>query len=235
MENIYSLNNIDIKNLQYYVLPGNHNYLKNHYNIYDQAYSFWKKFWLDIYTQAGTPESFLPDDFYRQNYLGVLFHKSTFVGSLFSSVFLINSPSTVDHRYFKFYPKEFLEMLKQKNINTLFTVEFLTLNPDYRKSKIGISLSETIIGLSLETFKSNFYDSVIGTARTDVKVNDSCYKFGFECLVPKVERRNFSVDLIAANQKNLSKHPDTNIKKLIDTLWNNRIDSTSEQLAQRVA
>jgi hypothetical protein len=106
------------------------------------------------------------------------------------------------------------------------SVEFLIISPEWRKSLVGISLSEVIISLSTKIFKATNADALIGTARRDVKVNDSCYKLGFFSVESSVQRRNFEVDLIAALKKDIKMHPDFETSALVKELWANKTDFT---------
>lgn len=217
---------VHLENLKYQIVPGRHLQSKSIPPVYESAYLYWKQFWQDIYTQAGSPESFLADDFFRQDYLGILTSNEETVGMLFSTVFDLNQSSTVDHRYFKFYPSSFLDALKAKGIQRVLSVEFLTANPKWRKSVTGLSYAEAIISLSMNMFRETPAEAVIGTARTDNKVHDACYKLGFQCITPAVNRRNFTVDLIAATKSDLRQHPDPTISRLVQDLWRSKIDYT---------
>ena len=217
-----SSKSLRFEKLKYSVLPGNHFYDTQKRPLYDRTYSLWKEFWKTIYTNVGSPESFLADDFFRQTYVGVITHDSDIVAVLGSTIFDINSPSTLDHRYFKFYPVPFISALKKSELTRILSVEFLTVPERWRKSVTGLSLSEAIIGLNLKLMNESFADGVIGTARRDNKVHTSCFKFGFETVVGNVKKRNFEVELIALKREKLRPHPEKNLAKLIEKLWENR-------------
>ncbi len=216
---------INLKKFKYYLMPTKAYRGFKGIELNNSLYQYWKEFWGKIYSEAGALEAFVTDDFLRQEFVGVLTFNDQIVGCLFSSFFNLNQTSTLEHRYFKFYPLEYVQSLKARNIEIAQSVEFLTLDPAWRKSRTGISLSEVIIGLSLKAGHALNADAIIGTARSDVGVNDSCYKYGFECLIPNVSRRNFNVDLIAYfTSSQTVKHPDQSIDSFIDYLWENKID-----------
>jgi ribosomal protein S18 acetylase RimI-like enzyme len=221
------LKNNAATNLQYFILPGNHLYLNaDSSGIYNKTYTYWRDFWKGVYEKAGSPDAFRTDEMMRQNLISVLLDGENFVGCLFSTVFDLRMANTEDQYYFKFYPPEFSQKLLDRGAHRLLSVEFLTVDPAYRRSACGESYSDVVVALNGRAFLHLGLDAIIGTARNELKVNRLCYDQGYECIVPNVVRRNIEVDLIAAFPDTLRPHPDQRIAQLTETLWRGRQDFT---------
>jgi hypothetical protein len=194
--------------------------------VHNQVYRNWRNFWQMIYRDAGSPESFLKDDFRRLDAIGSLFLEEQYVGSLCSSLFDLELESDLEHRYFHFYTPEFLLRLRQKNARQLMSVEFLMVLPEWRRLIPGVSLSDVLIGLSTRIFEQTGRDALIATPRMDIKVNERGYQFGFERIDGPLTRRNFQVELVAAFRSNIRRTPNTIVAEIIDSLWSRRTDLT---------
>jgi hypothetical protein len=215
--------NPKIEDLEYVIIPGK-GFLDSDAKIHDQAYLYWKSFWSDVYAQAGSPESFCPDDFLRQDLITMLKRGDEVIALHLYSTFYINQIAPHDHRYFKFYPPSFFEFMRQKGANHVISFEFLTVDPGWRKSICGVSLAEVLASCGIHCMKALGADAAIAPARSDNKVNEMAYRIGFDCFQADVVKRNFKVDLIVCFSERGRSHPDSEIKRLADHFWENRKD-----------
>jgi hypothetical protein len=57
-------------------------------------------------------------------------------------------------------------------------MEYLTVDPKYRKGTAGYSMASLIIGLGYEVLKASSFDATMGPARCDVKIDEKVSEFG---------------------------------------------------------
>lgn len=119
------------------------------------------------------------------------------------------------------------------------SIESLTVDSNWRKSKIGISLGEVLIGSSLRYESVLNIDANIAPTRNDRGVNKLCYNFGFSCFKSNLDYKGFEIDLVAGFKNKVRLSSDPMVNRFIDHLWASRVDLTNETASnpelQRVA
>jgi hypothetical protein len=182
---VINLNQKKLSQLQYYILPGKPPTNFEHQELHDRAYCYWRDFWRKVF---GDDESVLADDFIRQDFVPVVMLDTQIVAMHLYTVFNPESVATREHSYFKTYPPEFFDFLTERNAKRVMSIESLTVDPNWRKSQVGISLGETLIGASLKYLDALDIDANIAPTRNDRGVNKMCYNFGFDCFRSKLGR-----------------------------------------------
>ncbi len=223
-----------IESLTYTLMPGKPLPWRSdaaHGLAHDRVFQYWREFWEKIYADAGTPESFVTDDFLRQDLVAAIHCGDELVGAHLYSVFPLEREAARAHRYFRFYPPEFFDHMRERGAKLAMSMEFLTVAPAWRKTASRISFGEILIGCGLRCMTALGADVGIAPARTDNKVNDMAYKFGFECFQAGVTKRNFTVDLVAVFKDKARLNPDPRVAAQIDSLWARRDDRTGITLA----
>lgn len=217
-----------LSKLEYVVLSGSGDRSFNNADLHNKAYIYWKNFWTRIYSDAQSLDSFSCDDFFRQNFVTLLLLSGEVVGMHLYSVFHLNHLAVQEHHYFKFYPQDFFEFMKERSSDYVMSLEFLTIDPAWRKAECGISLGEVLIGCGLRFFDFLGTSAVIAPARADNKVNQMCYKYGFDCFRDNIVKRNFQVDLVVGFKDKVHPHPDQSTLNLVERLWAERKDHTGK-------
>ncbi|MCB0349904.1 MAG: hypothetical protein KDD38_01900 [Bdellovibrionales bacterium] len=216
-----SLKNLDIKKLEYIILPGSPAVGFRHLNLHNRVYLYWREFWKQVY---GSAEGVDGDFFMRQNFVPVVMYGDEIVAMHLYTLFNPRAMVTKDHTYFHSYPPEFFDYLAQQNIDSVMSIESLTVNPEWRKSKIGLSLGETMIGCSLKFVEVLNVGAAIAPTRNDRGVNKMCYNFNFDCYKANLNYRGFEVDLVCGIREKVTSNPDSRINDLINWLWQSRTD-----------
>jgi hypothetical protein len=193
----------------------------------NNIFNYWKNFWSEIYSSAGSIESFKTDDFFRQKQICVITDKDQIVAVHLYTYFNLNCHIAKNHSYFNFYNDEFLSIISSKNISTVMSMEFMTLNSNYRKSKTKIPYALILAYLGALNFNLSGVDAIIAPARKDVGVHKMSYLLGFDCIQKDVMQRNFMCDMVALKKGNLIFPEDLNIREEVEKLWMNRTDYTS--------
>jgi hypothetical protein len=215
-----------LSQLQYIILPGRCLPGYAHLDLHNQVYEYWKNFWREVYGSANALDSFNPDDFFRQDYIPVIMWKNNVVAMHLYTFFNFNQKSATDHHYFEFFNQTYLASLRSKEINHAMSMEYLTVDPNWRRKNIGIAMGEVLVGTGLKLMNTTFAQAAIAPARKDVPAADFAYTFNFTCIEPSVICRNFECDLVAGFRDLTREHPEDHMQQLIQNLWDNRIDTT---------
>jgi hypothetical protein len=112
------------------------------------------------------------------------------------------------------------------------SLEFLSVFPEYRKSKLGLSLAQILMSLSLKSAIELKADAITGIARKELKVDVLCREFGCRSLVPTVKRGNLECEIIWYLPEDIKTHHDLQIERLSNSLWESRTYATDERLKQ---
>lgn len=217
--------NISIQNLEafkYIILPGKCELSPSYLDLYNQAYSYWKSFWSEIYSEE---DSVFADNFLRQDFIAIVLYQNKIVAMHLYTIFNIHASLTRHHSYFKTYPALFLEHLIKNNVKNVMSIEYLTVSPEWRKSLTGISFGEIMIGTSLKYLHHLKIDAAIALTRNDRKVNTLCYNFGFEYFASGLYG-SFEVDFIVGFRDKVYANRNAQIEQIISYFWQNRIDYT---------
>lgn len=207
---------------EYYLLPSANPpaHLESKHNL---IHKFWKGCWLEVLRQLKADSSRLSDDFLRQDFVAAICSESEVVAVHLYSIFSLNANASLEHRYIRDnYPPEFFAILKSKRVRTVMSMEYLTVNPAWRKSSGSTHMGAVIGSLGLEVMQHFGVDAVIAPARRDHKVHLMAYSQGGECIVENVLNHNVPCDLIAIRRTRV-KEPAPEIALLRDQLWLSRV------------
>lgn len=216
-----------INNLQFTIMPGCSYFLGSSElcDVHNRAYVFWKNFWINVLEMNNSNESLNLDSFYRPYITTLLHNEDEIAGMHMYSAFDLRQISHKEHSYFQLsYPNEFLTSLYESGVESLLTMEFLTVSPNWRKSLIGFSLAEVIMSLGIKIFQSLDIDCFITLARADVKVPDLLRKINFTRYGEMLQRHNTPCEAMLLNRKDVISHPDARIDNLVNKFWNERED-----------
>ena len=223
---------LDTNGLRYVLLPGNPGPEFRHRPLYNSVYRFWRDVWSAVFTEAGNPAALVADDFMRQDYIPVILSGDQVVAAHFYTFFDLYNAVTRDHRYFSIFPPDVLSKLEDRRATYLMSMEFLTVNPEWRKAFVELSLAAVISSLGLRLMKTQGADAAIAPARKKTKVDQLAYLLGATCLKTDVSRGNLDCDLIAVFRDDVKPHTDPRVVSLVEDLWTARLDTTKEAQAE---
>lgn len=194
--------------------------------IHDNVYLFWKTFWRDIFAKHGLEDHLNRDHFLRQDLITFITTKNQkdIVGLHLYTFFNFQSKACIDNPFFDDFTDSDFSLLSDANIHSGMCMEYLSVNPLFRKSNTGISFGEVLIGLGLNVMKEKGLDCVFGTAREDVKVDKMAQAFGGKCFKSGIKKYDYPCSLMVISNKDSheNKNPDT--KKIIADLWENKVN-----------
>ncbi|MCO5142222.1 MAG: hypothetical protein M9962_03930 [Oligoflexia bacterium] len=223
-----SVNQELIKNIQCTILPGKYKLNQKIPEIYNKMYLYWKNTWSDFFEKSGSPKGSLNiENFHRHDFLIVLHTKDEhqIAGSLLSTSFPLKALSTYDHPCVSLFPSSITTTLKEMSKGFCITAEYLSVHPEFRKSLIGVSLADILVGLQMQLFEDIQADISLATTVRKAKVDEIGASYGYK---PLGSYEKCGVDCIMmVNTKETNKrHKDPLVANLVDLLWKNKIDET---------
>jgi len=214
--------------LQYYLLPGRPPVGFSHQALYDEAYRFWKRFWTEVLQKNGSAEQLNGDDFRRQDCFAVLVHSGKIVALMGYTFFDLASAADREHSYFRhFYTPKAIGELESLGIRRVMTVEFFSVDPEWRAGRLGVSLGAVMGELALRFAVSQDVDAALGVVRSDNGVAYLARQLGGVMLDQDVRIYETPCDLAAFLPARIRRFPSAQINRLTDQFWGNRIDIRS--------
>lgn len=199
--------------------------------LYQSSYRYWKETWGEIFRQAGSPESLQAENFLRQD-LWFVVHAGDEVAGLISTTFFeVASASDLDHAYFRPFPEILRERLRRQQ-NLVMSGEYLCVHPGYRKSEMGLSLADVLIGLLMQAFFQLQVDTVFGTAVKAMKVQDICARYGYK-EAANFQKYGLDCLLLFNNAQEFQDHPDPRVRDAVARLWATRSDLSQKTLTPK--
>lgn len=208
---------------QYYLLPSA-TPPRELIDVHNKVYHFWKDMWVEVLGQLKADASHLDDDFLRQDFVAAICNDSGVAAVHLYSFFSLDADASRQHRYLAGnYPAEYFEKLIAMGIRTVMSMEYLTVNPAWRKRKADVHIGAALGGLGLEVMKYYGIDAAIAPARRDHKVHLMAYSQGGDCILENVVNHNVACDLIAIRREKVVPSPDRAVDVLQAELWRGRV------------
>lgn len=141
--------------------------------LFNRIYSEWKKTFREVIESKGGKLD--PDDFFRNdNVAAILNHKDDIVALCTTTVFDIRLSSSLEHHYFQALDSNTPQKLSFMKIKRVMSMEYVNVLPAWRKSLKGTPWVEIFTGSMLKLMDKSNIDALIGTPRTDLKVQEAC-------------------------------------------------------------
>ncbi len=212
--------------LKFYEFVGDPCYCKPEYlKKYNQLYNFWKFNTLEALKSEQNFEkilSFSSDDYVAQKALCGLFYKSEPIGFCGFDWKNILADSFWDTKYIKDYPQDIIEdsiKIHQK----IMSVFFMTVDPNWRKNKIGFGVSEILTGLSSHHLIHSDAAVMIFFTRNNRKTNRLSMSHGGVKIKDNLNSYNTEADIVATYRDAIKPCFNAEIQGIIDRLWVERI------------
>lgn len=217
-----SVKKIEVSKLQYCLLPSA-NPPPHKLQQHNELFQMWHGVWTDTFAKLGLDPACLNDEFIRQDFIAALFHEGKPIAAHLYSFFSIDCLASRLHGYLNGnYPEIFFQKLKNEGVRNVMSMEYMTVHPDWRKSKSLVHLPIVTAGLAFEVMKHYGGDAAIAPARTDHKVHLLAPPYGGKSLIKNVINHNVPCDLLMCHRNNLKPHDDPVIQGLVETLWRHR-------------
>lgn len=205
---------------------------KDHFSKIEKLYKLWHFTFKEIFDANGGVLD--PDAFWRGRVLAGLFHEDTPIGVHIYNPYFIMDSLVQTSSYFKTLPPGSLELIKQRGVSSLMSMEYLCVHPDYRGAHDGVRVSELVIGLGFQVLLQSPYEMAIGFARADRKVDAVSTKTGaYQAGQTSFLNKDIRVMLCHRNEVKISEN--FRAQRWIDDLWKNRLISIAPSFQQRKA
>jgi hypothetical protein len=193
-------------------------------NLHNNVYDLWSEIWTGEFSRIGS--ELKPDHFLRQDIIPVIANEDEVVAMHLYTIFNLRAHCALRNPYFTGFKSESVDYFKKHKMNKVMSMEYLTVNPKWRKSLSGIPFGEIMIGIATKIMGAQSIDACIGTARTDIGIEKMVAKYGGYIVEPGIRRYNLETALIAIPKNSYTAHPENEVADLIDTLWAERTDCT---------
>ncbi len=226
-----------IDGLNCYVLPGHIRDCKAEYlELYNKAYNFWYHFMgaemrleklEDIETKLSSDAYMLFEDIF------ILTHPDEqdelqIVGMFCFDTKDVTSKAILGQSSFKAYPADIMNqyILQSK---TIMTIGHLLVHPEWRRSKIGIGLSDILVWFMHKRFTQSGTDLMIYFTRNNRGTDDLGIKFGGKVILEHYNYGGLDAHIIATKIADVVLDcGDTAVNALSQSLWDERVISKQE-------
>ncbi len=208
-----------MQGFKYHILPL-HSPHESHHSLIDQIYHLWENTFSDVLGNAGAELN--PDDFFRSDAAGILQYHDEIVGFNLFTLFDLNLTPHRHHKYFRDLTTETILHL-QKNYKRLFTAEYFTLSPEWRRSVQHIPWSEILTGLALQYLDCSEVHAVVGTPRVDLRVDQMCQRLGATPLQSAITKMNYPCAVMLFEKQIVRKFHNPTTHFWVKSLWKNHL------------
>lgn len=191
-------------------------------SLYEQVFSMWKEAWISIFTEAGSPQAFNPDIFFRTEIIPVIVYKNEIVGFFLASIYPLSHCMMATHSYFSIFSQECKSELVEKRVKSVMSYEYLTVTPKWRKNNLGFSIGSVLIELGLNFRNESACGAAIGVASIKAKVNSLAHDNGARTLMPLAIRGGLHCEVVVFYPENDKTSSNPLIGTFSNDLWNRR-------------
>lgn len=190
----------------------------------NDVYSLWQTIYKDVLGKVGEPLN--PDDFHRCDVIVALTDDSKVFGFHLYSSFDLRSNALRDHHYMKAFDENIIEKFRNRGINTMMSMEYLTVSPEYRSRNSDVNWSEIIIALGSKVMEAGPWDCLVGTARRDLNVRRKAAKSGTNYF-GSVVKMNYECEILMTKRGEVQPLPEPKSAQLLENLWNQKANHTA--------
>ena len=211
---------VDVTELEFSILT--HEVPDNAVKLYNNCFQLWKTLWNETFEELGEEKKVDADEFHVLNELCILHMGEIPIGLISIKWIDLLLEPTLSTSYFKSFPEETLEKLKQNDLNKVGGIGNLVFSKQYRRSNSNIPWAELLVGLCMKrVFEAGGKSSLCYT-RNNRGVDKLAYTYGGNALWKKLVRHNVEVDIITMQKKNFKESDRPEVQEWTEILWENR-------------
>jgi len=217
-------------NLQLHLFAPKTDRYSSFQDLNNQCFELWKETWSNLYRKAKSESAFKIDDYYRQDFVSTLVYDNQVAALWLNTSFSLGNLAAREHSYFKFYDDDVINWLRNRKIEDVLSVEFLTANPKLLRAHRAFAFIKAVGPINSQILQNSPQQAMIATARTDVPAARVGYDVGWECVKGNTLQRGFPCDLVVCPKTSIQPHPDQEVQSFAEQVWANRIDSIFPQI-----
>jgi hypothetical protein len=186
---------------------------------YASVYRFWLEMWRATFAEVDARIELFSDVFLTHREVSAVLHDNRPLGLIMYDFRDLRVQAHRDMKYFKPYPDELLDSLRDRHDGRVMMTGQLTIHPDFRRRSAGPFMSELLVGLATRRFLSSGYPVMIAFTRNDRNAHELAYRFGAEPLQRGVEAYGIGSDLVAFYPDRTHDSELPGLSRIIDRLW----------------
>lgn len=204
-------------NLRYVLLSPHHPNQETRH-LLNITYESWKNTFSKVVEDKGGDLN--KDDFFRYDLIGALFYEDKLVGSHCYSLFDLSLNCCLDHHFMQEIAPETIDKLLQKKQQLIYSLEYTNILPEFRKDSSNIRWVDVLTGCALKMLDGSVANGIIGTPRTDIKVDKTAIRLGAEEIQPPFKKMNYECSVIYFPKRKDRALPDPAVNQLVQQAWN---------------
>jgi hypothetical protein len=231
---------INLEKFKYEIFPTRLQPGRGLFVSYNRSFEYWASFWSAVMVENGATHAINHYEFLKTDFITVVSYEDKPIAMLLHSLFNFEQSNIKSHPYLSGEKCElFFKYVEGSKARLAMSVEYMTVDRNWRKSRTGVSLGKVMFGLGTEIQKSIGVDVSFSKAREDVKVSETVQEFGGIVLEGQVDMHNTPVAFIVLPTQKICTHPDLGVASLVKRLWAQRRDhseaTTKNKFNQKAA
>lgn len=184
----------------------------------EKAYQFWHTSWNETFKslKVDLGHGLHSDDFLSREAIALFRHKDPI--ALFFAHWVSLRPSQMNHSYFKNYPTLVLKEIQRLGFKRCMVLSYMTVHPDYRKSKTDVPMYELLFSLGVKLFESGPHECLLGYIRKDLSFHQSFERHGGVKITDN-KVYNVGVDYLYMTKHTARLSPEPGVARTADLLW----------------
>ncbi len=213
------MKDISLEKLRFLILPSA-NPPEHLADLHNKAFRLWKSVWQETLEKLNFSANNLTEEFVRQDLIACITYENNPIAVHLYSFFAIDCEAARTHGYFSSnYPELYFAKLAKEKVRNVMSMEYMTVHPEWRKSKETVHLGGALGGLAVRSMHELGADAAIAPCRRDHKVHEMAYAYGGEPVVANVVNHNVACDLVMIRREKVKAHPSEDVQNLLESLW----------------
>lgn len=218
--------NEDLKDLRYVILPGRLPLGSRLVDLHNQAFVYWSSFWDEVLKDNGVehPINFR-EEFCRRDVVCLLMNGPEIAGMHLVEFLNLRQKAFREHEYFGQIKGDlFLHATERHRAQSAMIMTYLTIDPRWRKRRIGISLAAVMMSLATRLQAASGTDVNLGRAREDLGVSDILKDLGGTVLESGISMHNTPISNICIFTKDIRELSSSPERSCVSQYWHQRTD-----------
>lgn len=215
----------DLEQASYVLLPAKLPFNEKSPQVHNRVFDFWVQQWTKTFAETGSPESYWPDHFQRQDVIAALITPSEVLGCHLYTFYNFDSHATLKSEYFHYLPDLAIQKTKKLGLKNFMTMEYLCANPDWKLNEQHLSISALIIALGMRVANSFGADASLGMPIHGTSVGKNTQAIGWTTLHGPISKYGYKLDYIYHKTNSHGTMPNSNFEKWTQHFWDQKIAS----------
>lgn len=221
--------NINLKNFKYYVVPIQRRHGSPYGKIQDKIFDFWVEQWTNHFKKSN-PKSGWQDHFLRMSLATAIGYEDQIIGCTLHTFYNLSAHSTLQSEYFSYLDKKLIEKMYQDGFKDAMTNEYVTVCAQWNKNAINVSFGKVLMALSSYVAEAHDIDGIICTPIEGNTVSKMLENIGAVVFQENIKKYGYTLKAMLAKTKPATKSLDTRIHPIVESLWQNSVDYSLDNL-----